>query len=280
MHGMERRLGPSGGTGARSTVTQMFVRALRLLLSSSLFVIFVAAGACGNGDTTAWSLFDAGVDATGEASTAVFPGGDGAVEGSGGFVFSGEAASPDAPAPSDAAAAGCNADVCADAPTGFCGDGVIGPGEACDDGNSAPGDGCSGTCQIEPGYACPTPGQPCVKIWVCGNGKLDPGEACDDANMTSGDGCSSTCQVESGWRARPRAPPASPTRCAATAFSRGPNRATTGIRLQATGAAPPARSSPATPARRPRRRPPPRCATRLSAATARRKAPSSATTAT
>ncbi len=200
VHGMARRLGPSGGTGARSTVTQMFVRALRLLLSSSLFVIFVAAGACGNGDTTAWSLFDAGVDATGEASTAVFPGGDGAVEGSGGFVFSGEAASPDAPAPSDAAAAGCNADVCADAPTGFCGDGVIGPGEACDDGNSAPGDGCSGTCQIEPGYACPTPGQPCVKIWVCGNGKLDPGEACDDANMTSGDGCSSTCQVESGWQ--------------------------------------------------------------------------------
>ncbi len=81
-----------------------------------------------------------------------------------------------------------------------CGDGVVEPPETCDDGNSVPGDGCSGVCQVEPGYACPTPGKPCVKVWVCGNGVVDPGETCDDGNTQSGDGCSSTCQIEAGWQ--------------------------------------------------------------------------------
>jgi fibro-slime domain-containing protein len=84
---------------------------------------------------------------------------------------------------------------------GYCGDGVIESGEQCDDGNSVPGDGCSGTCQIEPGYTCPTQGKPCVLTvtLTCGDGKIEGNEACDDGNTVSGDGCSSTCTVESGY---------------------------------------------------------------------------------
>ncbi len=43
-----------------------------------------------------------------------------------------------------------------------CGDGIIETGETCDDGNDVSGDGCSSTCQIEPGWACPTPNTACV----------------------------------------------------------------------------------------------------------------------
>ena len=33
------------------------------------------------------------------------------------------------------------------------------------------GDGCSASCEIEEGYACPTPGDPCVEIVdTCGDG--------------------------------------------------------------------------------------------------------------
>ena len=80
-----------------------------------------------------------------------------------------------------------------------CGDGIIEAGEQCDDGNSMPGDGCSGTCQIEPNYVCPTPGQPCVSTVVCGDGVVGPGEGCDDGNSVSSDGCSSICQIEPGY---------------------------------------------------------------------------------
>jgi cysteine-rich repeat protein len=46
---------------------------------------------------------------------------------------------------------------------GVCGNGVLESGEACDDGNTVSGDGCSATCAtVEAGFACPTPGQPCV----------------------------------------------------------------------------------------------------------------------
>jgi len=110
--------------------------------------------------------------------------------------------------------------------------------EACDDGNTADGDGCSATCQIESGYVCSEPGQPCHQP-VCGDGFQDgyyvpgsgsaagapgagtggtssygsggalgtggsyPGyyvwEACDDGNTVDGDGCSATCEPEPGW---------------------------------------------------------------------------------
>jgi fibro-slime domain-containing protein len=88
-----------------------------------------------------------------------------------------------------------------DVPLAICGDGALETGEECDDGNAIPGDGCSGICTIEPGYACPTPGLPCISIvtQVCGNGKLEGSEACDDGNTISGDGCSAACTVEAGW---------------------------------------------------------------------------------
>ncbi|MBN1609151.1 MAG: DUF4215 domain-containing protein [Polyangiaceae bacterium] len=106
--------------------------------------------------------------------------------------------------------------------------------EACDDGNTADGDGCSATCELESGYVCTEPGQPCHQP-VCGDGfqdgyyvpgdPPDPGdpgtggapsyggstgtggadwgtyiwEACDDGNTADNDGCSATCQIESGW---------------------------------------------------------------------------------
>jgi fibro-slime domain-containing protein len=158
-----------------------------------LGAFFVALYACAGSPPSSSSIFvsDAGHDGTvvgaspddgPSDSTAPIPLGD------------------DAPQ-QDALADGCAAatDACAEGPTGYCGDGVLDAGEQCDDGNARPGDGCSGACQIEPGWACPTPGQPCVKIWVCGNGRVDPGEQCDDNNTVSGDGCSSTCLVEPGY---------------------------------------------------------------------------------
>jgi cysteine-rich repeat protein len=46
----------------------------------------------------------------------------------------------------------------------LCGDGKLIGSEMCDDGNSSSGDGCSNTCQVEPGYGCPTPGKPCTHM--------------------------------------------------------------------------------------------------------------------
>src|SRR5579863_5408414 len=82
----------------------------------------------------------------------------------------------------------------------LCGNGVLDPGEQCDEGSNQNDPGCTKLCQIEQGWSCPTPGQPCVRTEVCGNGILEPPEGCDDGNTTSGDGCSSTCTVETGWR--------------------------------------------------------------------------------
>ncbi|MDP9001079.1 MAG: DUF4215 domain-containing protein [Myxococcota bacterium] len=95
---------------------------------------------------------------------------------------------------------GCDSGACNQGSPIRCGDGLIESGETCDDGNNVSGDGCSATCQIEPGYKCPTPGQSCVAIQVCGDGVVDGGEQCDDGNTVSGDGCSSICQVEPGWQ--------------------------------------------------------------------------------
>jgi fibro-slime domain-containing protein len=80
-----------------------------------------------------------------------------------------------------------------------CGNGLLDHGEGCDDGNAKSGDGCDGTCKVENGYSCPTPGKPCVSILYCGDGLAGPDESCDDGNSTSGDGCSSKCAVESGY---------------------------------------------------------------------------------
>ncbi len=81
-----------------------------------------------------------------------------------------------------------------------CGDAEIEDTEGCDDGNSIPGDGCSGLCNVESGFTCPTPGEPCILLVVCGDGVLDTGEICDDGNTVGGDGCVSTCAaIEPGW---------------------------------------------------------------------------------
>lgn len=66
------------------------------------------------------------------------------------FVGDGQTSDATPPLPD-----GCVGGACFDGPV--CGDGIVETGETCDDGNTVPGDGCSGVCQIEPGYACPTP---------------------------------------------------------------------------------------------------------------------------
>jgi fibro-slime domain-containing protein len=83
-----------------------------------------------------------------------------------------------------------------------CGDGALqlGAGEVCDDGNSDPGDGCAADCKsVDQGFACPTPGEPCVSTVVCGNGVITGEETCDDGDDVGGDGCSAECQLEAGW---------------------------------------------------------------------------------
>jgi fibro-slime domain-containing protein len=99
--------------------------------------------------------------------------------------------------------AGCLTD-CTDAgpdvPAGpQCGNGLLETDEQCDDGNTMPGDGCSGTCQKEPNFDCPTPGQFCVSTATCGDGVVAGNELCDDHNTVGGDGCSANCRTETGW---------------------------------------------------------------------------------
>jgi len=169
----------------------VFKRGSRPLLVGLVGILVVALYACAHGSPHSDSVFtEAGTQGSGGMEAAAPPGTD-----------SGSAITiPDATVAADAAGGdGCVGASCTDALPSFCGDGIIEQGESCDDGNSVPGDGCSGICQIEHGYACPTPGQPCMKIWVCGNGRIDPGETCDDGNTNSNDGCSSTCQVEPGY---------------------------------------------------------------------------------
>jgi cysteine-rich repeat protein len=75
----------------------------------------------------------------------------------------------------------CVAGTCAPELPGFCGDGVVGPGETCDDGpENGPGEACNAGCLLN----------------VCGDGDKGPGEACDDGDVMSGDGCSSACALE------------------------------------------------------------------------------------
>ncbi|MDP9001329.1 MAG: DUF4215 domain-containing protein [Myxococcota bacterium] len=161
----------------------------RSLLLGLIGSLSLAVAAC-VGTTDGSSTFgDAGVD----SSTMVHiedpeAGGDSP----GPISFGGDASQQDAPTER------CTPNGCDGGP-GFCGDGILQPPEACDDGNSAPGDGCSGTCQVEPGWACPAAGVACVKIWVCGNSHIDPGENCDDGNAVGGDGCSATCMIEPGY---------------------------------------------------------------------------------
>jgi len=76
-----------------------------------------------------------------------------------------------------------------------CGDGTLVGWEQCDDGNTEAGDGCSAACLLEPGHACPDPGQPC-HLTVCGDGTQEGSESCDDGNTVPGDGCTTDCKAE------------------------------------------------------------------------------------
>ena len=81
-----------------------------------------------------------------------------------------------------------------------CGNGYVDPGEGCDDQNAVAGDGCSDTCQVEPGFLCPTPGAPCfAQPLSCGDGIITAPETCDDGNSAPGDGCDGQCLREPNY---------------------------------------------------------------------------------
>ena len=74
----------------------------------------------------------------------------------------------------------------------YCGDGMVTAGEACDDGRGpvvgASGIGCRTDCQaIEPGWFCPSPGQPCQPLGAPST-SVDAGPCAD-----AGGPCLSTC---------------------------------------------------------------------------------------
>jgi fibro-slime domain-containing protein len=78
-----------------------------------------------------------------------------------------------------------------------CGDGALADDEACDDGNSVSGDGCVADCsQVEQGFDCTLPDQPCTRTDVCGDAVVSGLETCDDGNAVGNDGCSAVCFME------------------------------------------------------------------------------------
>jgi fibro-slime domain-containing protein len=83
-----------------------------------------------------------------------------------------------------------------------CGDKKLSSAETCDDGQAKPkaGDGCDASCQLEEGWVCLLPGQPCQAA-KCGDGIIAGNEQCEDGNATPApdDGCSETCQIEDGF---------------------------------------------------------------------------------
>ncbi len=99
----------------------------------------------------------------------------------------------DASTDDDTGAPDAGADAEAGPSTG-CGDGVIEGDEECEDGAPAAGDGCDTSCHLEPGYECPTIGQPCTRT-VCGDGARRGTEDCDDGNHDWGDACTPLCTL-------------------------------------------------------------------------------------
>jgi fibro-slime domain-containing protein len=151
------------------------------------FVLLAAAGVARCGDS--------GPEGSTIAGNGGSSGDGSAAGGSGGTVIT----PPDAGG--DSGASGCSGDACPPDAGPACGDGKIDPGELCDDANGDSGDGCAANCDaIEQGFACPTPGQPCVSTVQCGDGKINGGETCDDGNASAGDGCGNDCTVEPGWK--------------------------------------------------------------------------------
>lgn len=99
-----------------------------------------------------------------------------------------------------------------DAKKAACGNGKVEDGEVCDDANVIPGDGCSATCQIEPGWRCPTEGVACAANAV-GDGLVAGTEDCDDGNNKDGDGCSSLGILEEGYKCPEAGKPCAKTTC-------------------------------------------------------------------
>lgn len=160
--------------------------AVRLLLATSAFAL--GGFACGAGTPPGGPSDEDGGGGTG----GVISGGGGSVNpGTGGFDFG----SGGDPMQSES-----------------CGDGIVDADEACDDANLASGDGCAGSCkQVEPGFVCPDPGQPCRAFAKCGDGLVVFPEQCDDGDLDPGDGCSPTCKYELGYTCN-----GSPSSCAQT----------------------------------------------------------------
>src|SRR5262249_14485457 len=96
---------------------------------------------------------------------------------------------------------------------GFCGDGIVSPGEACDPRDPQGGSSCETDCtakgcgngvldadrdeECDEGASNGAPGNPCdatchlasAGVPFCGDGNQDPGEECDDGNHQNGDSC-------------------------------------------------------------------------------------------
>ncbi len=70
------------------------------------------------------------------------------------------------------------------------------PAETCDDGNLRFSDGCDAECELEPGWACPTLGEPCEE--TCGDGLIVGGESCDEGTGPVTAGCN-VCAEADGW---------------------------------------------------------------------------------
>jgi len=151
------------------------------LHSSSLVLVAVGAfsAACGDPEfaRSAGNLGGGGMGPS--TSTTTDPDGPGVTVGNGGNGSGGEGG---------------------DNPVGaVCGDGVVDSGEACDDGNTESADGCTTLCELEAGWLCLVPGEPCEYTVVCGDGFIGGAETCDDQNEDAGDGCSGSCVLEPGW---------------------------------------------------------------------------------
>lgn len=83
-----------------------------------------------------------------------------------------------------------------------CGDGNLALSESCDDANTKAGDGCSPTCELEPGWTCPTPGLPC-EATKCGDGILAGVEECELPDGQAITGCSEDCKIQPGFDCDP-----------------------------------------------------------------------------
>jgi fibro-slime domain-containing protein len=164
----------------------------RLLASLTLTTIAIA---CGGMPT----VTDNQLTSTGGSSGAFGYGDLGGADASQGGtpdIFDSSGAAAGAPATDTGVAGTSNP---ATVPNASCGNSTLDANEGCDDGNKVSGDGCDGTCKVEYGYLCTTPGTLCTSTLFCGDGLSGPDEGCDDANKVSGDGCSSTCQIEPGY---------------------------------------------------------------------------------